>query len=369
VIGGGFYGCVVALELGKYLPMILLVEKESDLMQCASYNNQARIHQGYHYPRSILTSLRSRENFSRFVSEFSDCVVSSFTKYYAIGRIMSKVNAAQFRVFCQRIGAPVEIAPKSVNNLFNPELIETVFKVKEFAFDAKRLKEIMFAELDQCDVELRLGTRIRSVASADSNRMVVAYDGMSGTGELVTKHVFNCTYSQVNRVLEASRLPLIPMKHEYTEMALVEPPDEISGLGITVMDGPFFSLMPFPARNLYSLSHVRYTPHHHWYDRADETLFDAHEYFRQHVPESRFVHMIKDVQRYLPAAAASRYVDSLWEVKTLLPRSEVDDSRPILYRDNERMPGIVSILGGKIDNIYDIRERIAKQLRARGKGI
>ncbi len=53
-------------------------------MSRASYNNQARVHNGYHYPRSILTALRSRISFPRFVDEFRDCVDSDFDKYYLI---------------------------------------------------------------------------------------------------------------------------------------------------------------------------------------------------------------------------------------------------------------------------------------------
>ena len=33
------------------------------------------------------------------------------------------------------------------------------------------------------------------------------------------------------------------------------------------MCGPFFSLMPFPAAGLQTLSHVRYTPHFAWLER------------------------------------------------------------------------------------------------------
>jgi septum formation inhibitor-activating ATPase MinD len=47
-------------------------------------------------------------------------------------------------------------------------------------------------------------------------------------------------------------------------------------------------------------------------------------------------------------------VDSIWEVKTVLPKSEVDDSRPVLYRADCGLPNLTCILGGKIDNIYDI---------------
>lgn len=363
VVGGGFYGCALALELRRLFPRVLLVEKEAALLKRASYNNQARIHQGYHYPRSILTSLRSRVNFARFVSEYRDCVYSSFEKYYAIGRIGSKVNTNQFWRFCKSIGAPCGPAPKAVKRLFNADLIEEVFAVTEYAFDALRLQELMERELAAAKVDVALRARVERLASRRDG-IEVEVSTVEGPTSYFCQNLFNCTYSQINQVLSASGLPIIPMKHELTEIALVEVPDEIAHLGITVMDGPFFSVMPFPARGLHSLSHVRYTPHHHWHDSLQGNYLDAHEYFQAHRPESHYIHMVKDSQRYLPALAECRHIDSLWEIKTVMPRSEVDDSRPILYQPVQGAPGAFCVLGGKIDNIFDIREALSADLES-----
>jgi len=70
VIGGGFFGCSLALALRARGERVTLLEREANLMVRASANNQARVHGGYHYPRSILTGLRSRLNYPRFVAEF-----------------------------------------------------------------------------------------------------------------------------------------------------------------------------------------------------------------------------------------------------------------------------------------------------------
>jgi glycine/D-amino acid oxidase-like deaminating enzyme len=366
VIGGGFYGCAIALELRRAFDRVVIVEKEADLLQRASFNNQARIHQGYHYPRSILTALRSRVNFSRFVQEFGDCVDSSFGKYYPIARLGSKVNAAQFRSFCERIGAQVEPAPPEVKRLFNANLIEDVFRVTEYAFDSVKLKNTMLRQLHAEGVEVRLRTTVERVSQTETGIMVWSSDA-DAEQTFAASHIFNCAYSQLNRVLKRSGLPIVPLKHEFTEMVLVEVPEELTHLGITVMDGAFFSVMPFPARGLHSLSHVRYTPHQYWHDAEGGEFLDAHAYFASHRPRSNFVHMIKDAERYLPVLAECRYVESLWEVKTILPRSEVDDSRPILYRAADQLPGLTCILGGKIDNIYDIRARLAEDLGSRGR--
>src|SRR5262249_15842375 len=98
VVGGGFYGCMIACHLRRRLSRVLLVEKHGPLLQRASYVNQARVHGGYHYPRSLLTGWRSRMHYDRFIREFAVCIDRSFTSYYAIGRRFSNVTAAQFQL-------------------------------------------------------------------------------------------------------------------------------------------------------------------------------------------------------------------------------------------------------------------------------
>jgi hypothetical protein len=110
--------------------------------------------------------------------------------------------------------------------------------------------------------------------------------------------------------------------------------------------------MPFPARGLHSLSHVRYTPHESWSDL--ENYRDSYAHFRRFRRESNAVFMLKDSQRYLPLLGEAKHVDSLFDLKTVLLQNEVDDGRPILYRRDYGLKNLSLIMGGKIDNIYDI---------------
>ena len=112
IIGGGFYGAAIAIYLAKQrgLKRIVLVECESALLTRASYNNQARVHNGYHYPRSFTTAYRSRVNLPKFVRDWPDAVKQDFTKLYAIARRNSKVTAKQFERFCWEIGAKIQPA-------------------------------------------------------------------------------------------------------------------------------------------------------------------------------------------------------------------------------------------------------------------
>lgn len=352
VIGGGIIGCTLALRLRGRGSRVLVLEAEPSLIGRASYANQARVHQGYHYPRSILTGLRSRVNFKPFVEEFAECIDDTFEQYYAIGRHFSKTTAGQFRVFCSRIQAFLEPAPPAVRRLFNPQWVDEVFRTREYAFDAARLRARLAADLEDAKVDVWLACEARRVRAADSGLIVSCVLG-EDERDLSAAEVFNCTYSGLNRLLDASGLPVVPLRHELTELALVEPPPALHRAGITLMDGPFFSFMPFPARGLHSLSHVRYTPHHSWND-GPGVAYRSGEPYRERRPASRYPHMVKDAARYVPLLADCRYVESLWEIKTVLPRSDVDDSRPILVRRNHGLPDLTCILGAKVDNIYDV---------------
>lgn len=351
IIGGGFYGLRIAQFLREELSVkkVLVLEKETELMQHASYSNQARVHNGYHYPRSVLTALRSRVNLPVFVAEYEEAVVKDFDKYYGVATHLSKVSARQFQRFYERIGAEIEKAPE-VQHLFDPKFIEEVFKVKEYAFNTEVLRKGLVKKLERENVDIRSGEEVVNIRRAGGTIEVV-----TDTHTFSAKYLINTTYSSINILNKLAALPIIPLKHELTEMCLVKLPPKLENMAFTIMCGPFFSLMPFPAKNLYTLSHVRYTPHAEWHD-DDKSVRDGHRHLRETKKTTHFQQMLADAKRYLPAASGIEYSgESLWEVKTVLPQSEGDDSRPILYRAHHGgLKNYICIMGGKIDNIYDV---------------
>ena len=327
--------------------------------------NQARVHGGYHYPRSILTSLRSRRNYPHFVADYPDAIDRSFTKLYAIARRQSKVTATQFAEFCRRIGAPITPASKPVAARFDPDLVEAVFEVDEMAFDARALAAASAQALAAAAVPLCVGTEARAIESGGTRRLRVRW-GDAPADVTDADWVFLCTYSALNDVLVDSGLPTVPLVHEVTELALVELPPSLRAFGITVMDGPFWSSMPFPPAGVHSLSHVRYTPHARWHEGGGNAALKIGAAQLQAPRPTRVQQMLRDAVRYLPAMKAAQYVRSLWEVKTILPRSEMDDSRPILARGVAGAPGLVTVLGAKIDSVYDVEEAVVAILQREG---
>jgi glycine/D-amino acid oxidase-like deaminating enzyme len=251
------------------------------------------------------------------------------------------------------IGAPFGRAGAAERALFDPARIAAVYAVEECAFDAVRLRRHFERALGEAAVDVRLGTTAAAATLRERCVDVVLRD-REGERRAEAALVVNCTYGRLNCNVAAAGLT--PLKQEVTEIALVEAPPALARIGVTVMDGPFFSCMPFPAEGCHSLSHVRYTPHRHFVDgdgsRDPVAELDASP------PESRVQYMIADAARYLPAMRTARPLRSLFEVKTVLAQSEADDRRPILIRREGGSPRLLSVLGGKIDNVYDAFEAL-----------
>ena len=360
IIGGGFYGLRIALFLAEELGVknILVIEKEGTMMSRASYVNQARVHNGYHYPRSVLTGYRSAVNFPRFTKEYSSAIDSSFDKYYGIAKNLSKVNANQFKRFCEKIGSDIEQASPEVLDMFSPSMVENVFKVKEYAFDSHLLRDSILEKLARYPtVDIHSGELVEKIELGNNSRRVV-----TNTATYNADYILNCTYSNINTLHRKSGLELVPLKHEVTEMCLVELPKNLRQFSVTMMDGPFFSIMPFPSKKLHTLSHVRYTPHESWRDdeATDEDRKDTHDYLKKTEFKSNYSQMYNDVIRFIPALEDMVYKEFIVEVKTVLVKSEEDDSRPILFRRDFGSPKYICIMGGKVDNIYDVFEELEK---------
>lgn len=340
VIGGGFYGSRLAIRLAtRHRMKVVLLEAGSRLLDAASRLNQARVHTGGHYPRAFQTAYRSQISAHRFRTEYPDAVKSDFTQLYAVPKLNSKVTARQFFNFCQRIGAGIRPAASPYVDLFDPRRIERVFEVDEWAFDATVLREHIETALNDAGVQVELMTT-GVITQAEGNVGVMTEETLYRPDLVV-----NCSYA---RIAETGVSIAAKVKIESTELAMLRMPEPLANVGITIMDGPFWSAMPYPARpGLHTLSHVKYTPRSSWLVSDDERDLDPPP------RQTRSQMMIADAARFVPSLAEATYVDSHFTNKAVLLATERDDARPILFERDRTDRNIVSILGGKLDNIYD----------------
>ena len=348
IIGAGFYGCVIATHLRSKGLSVVVVEAADKPMMRASLINQARIHQGYHYPRDFTTAYRSSQSFSRFIDAYKDSVVDDFTQIYAVASRGSHVSARQFMSMMGSVGAPFSGAGRKHASLFSPNLVDAVFETREFAFDAVQLSRTVMEKALEAGVVFRFGEPVVSVEQTENGVLVNA-------GEILrAPRVFNCTYGRLHMLHPGGIRRRL--KYEICEMCLVSPPPVLTKVGITIMDGPFWSCMPYPSRNLHSLSHVRYTPRLSWIAQEQPERDPYKELDNMHI-ESSFIRMRDDASRFVPVMREAVYEGTMKEIKTVLVSNEEGDGRPILIEGSLK-EGVVSILGGKLDNVFDILERM-----------
>ena len=159
IIGAGLYGLYSALFCGEKGQNVLVLEKDPTPFRRATYINQARVHQGYHYPRSISTALKSAGYFERFNKDYGFCINREFEKVYATSSEYSWSSGEQFKKFCDAAGIPCEeLQP---GKFFHDGMCDGAFLTREYTYDAMILKDYFLDKLEQLgNVEIWYGVDI-----------------------------------------------------------------------------------------------------------------------------------------------------------------------------------------------------------------
>jgi len=362
ILGAGIYGLYLARELGRMRKQVLVVEVDPEAFGRASYINQARVHNGYHYPRSVSTATKSARYFKRFSEEFAPAINDSFRKVYALSSKFSYTNGLQFEKFCKHSG--IKCKRIDPGEYFQTSMIDAAFDTEEYAFDALRIRDMLLDSISEFNtVRILYNTTIASQTISDEQYHLILTNGQ----KIRTKRVINTTYASVNQLLNLFGFEMFKIKYEICEIALCKPNTELSRVGLTVMDGPFFSVMPFGLDGTFSLTSVTFTPHVTCYDAlpkfkcqlrnprcSPEHLDNCNLCSAQ--PKSAWDFMSQLSRRYLKDSLEFTHTKSLFAIKPILLASELDDSRPTVIRQYRTNPDFVSVLSGKINTVYDLSE-------------
>lgn len=364
IIGAGLYGLYSALKCGQSGQSVLVIEKDPAPFMRATYINQARVHMGYHYPRSFSTAVKSANYFERFCNDYGFCIHKDFEQVYATSSHFSWTNAEAFKSFCRN--ADIRCEGVDPELFFNPGMCDGAFITKEYTYDAQLLKDYFIKELSTLtNVRIEYNHRPEII---DKKRNVWHIKAQDISCE--TPFILNATYAGVNDVLKISWGGVEPfkIKYEKCEIILCSVNEKLKNVGITVMDGPFFSIMPFGKTGLHSLTSVTFTPHETCYETVASfpcqelntsrcspgNLDNCNECPNK--PESAWTYMSMLARKYLKEEYGFNYHSSLFSMKPILMASEIDDSRPTVIRKTFESPTFISVLSGKINTVYDLDE-------------
>jgi len=364
VIGAGLYGLYAAEFSGRRDESVLVLEYDTEAFARATYVNQARVHMGYHYPRSFSTAIKSAGYFNRFMEDYKFCVLTEFEQVYATSANYSWTNAEQFRQFCY--SAEIMCDDISPAKYFNKGLCDGAFLTKEYTYDAHILKKYFLDKIEKYKkVKIEYGVRIKNIRKYENYYEVELEDNR----KFETSFLLNATYASSNQIINRLELEPFNIKYELCEIILCKVSEKLKNVGLTVMDGPFFSIMPFGKTGYHSLTSVTFTPHvtsasalpqfecQKKSNRGEcSPLQIANCNYCENKPDTAWQYMSNMARKYIKSEYKFEYVKSLYSVKPILKASEIDDSRPTVVKKQTENPTFVSVLSGKINTVYDLDE-------------
>lgn len=342
VVGGGVFGCATALDLAANGLDVELFESDTDLLTGSTARNMARLHSGYHYPRSISTAAASRDSAACFTERWPEAVRHDAKHWYALA-LDSKVSPAEYRRFLEQALLDYEEVGRSAGQLVRPPQLHTadmVVRAQEAFVDVDVLRRLMRREMSRASVSLHLSQHVEEPEIPGFDVTVWA------------------TYGK----------PWVrPLRYEVCEVALLEL-GRYTNDSFVVLDGDFVSLDPHG--RLYTLYDVAHSVHHSNLGMAPEIPEEYADLIKRSAsgpvrsPLSHLDAMIKSASRFLwglepDGGHVSIYHGSLWSIRAVLPGVDATDARPTLV---ERDGNAVYILSGKIGTAARVGEQVLKEI-------
>jgi hypothetical protein len=318
VIGAGIFGCSIAIELAKVGCDVTLVEKNNDIMSGASKCNHNRIHFGFHYPRSIETAKESLDGLVLFLMRFKDSIVSDFDNYYFVEK-NSKVTSKQYLDFCDEVGVHYDFESPS-KNIINYDSIDMSLKVLEPVFDYRAIKDKLKSDLLKYKVNVKLNNKFNRNDNYD--------------------YIINSSYGNINDVNKELGVSKINVKLQDVIIPIFE--KKHKRIGLTIMDGPFCSIMPKGFEdNKFLLYHVEESV-------GSETTSDTLD--RNFDVEKQVDKIYSESKKYYPFLNDIKPID-YWRTLRALPINDNDErlSEIFISEDN---PKVISVLSGKVSSCW-----------------
>lgn len=346
VIGGGFYGIMASLEAAKknHVKEVSIFEKNESLMQAAGKYNQARLHLGFHYPRSKETIFQSKSGFNLYQKRFPK-VTKSIEKNIYLIREDGLVSINDY----------LNIMRKNKINFENIDIKESAFKyksnginfkairVEERYIDIVKLNQSLFREIDEMGINVCLNKNVQNIDTHLGE--IIFNDGFKEKFDLI----INCSYT--NPFIGFSKNK-VPLKYEYCTLLLISS-DLIKNQAVTIMDGQFVSIYPWLS-NLHSVSSVKFTP-----SFQTENLIDLQNKLKNRkISENEKTNLL--IENHMRSFFDLEYtlVGSFSTIKVKI-KEDKDDQRLVKTYSQGKC---ITVLQGKLDAVNFFLNDLSKRI-------
>lgn len=229
VIGAGWYGCTTCEELiSKGIEFKLY--DQNGIFTGSSSHNQNRIHLGFHYPRSKKTRDICLESYHELVSKYKEAVSNLYKNYYFIAD-NSLVDAETYLDIFRNHEDLFHIEEPCIPI----EKTTLCINTKEFYIDHNIVRDKWEEQLSSYLIK----ERVEEIEEREDGCYVnkIRYD-----------LIIDCSNNELGLMKD--------VKDEWT-MSLIYKSKMDKVIGVTIMDGSFFSIYPYIVEDkLYTLTSV-----------------------------------------------------------------------------------------------------------------
>ncbi len=348
IVGGGIFGTSVACELASFCD-VTIFEKNEDIMQEATLVNCFRHHNGYHYPRSVETVRDIHSSRADFEKVFKKAI-DYFPTYYGLAKKDSLVSAKDFIKFCKANNLPYEKEFPESKDVLNKKEISLSIRADEASYNHERMKKIVEERISSLpSIKVLYNTNVLHSSILEDGKKEVVFS-QKGNKEKKQNFDFfiNATYANINRIASWMNFEHYPIRVDLAEVLVLKLP--IKPISLTVIDGPFATLMSTGNPQEFTLYHVkesildRYVPKKGLLKNKNKKRTNADKIFKESL-------------KWFPVLKDAKIVGSRVVNRGVLANVEQSDAR-VAEIINHGF-GCWSILSGKILSSVSVGKRLA----------
>jgi hypothetical protein len=323
IIGGGWVGCHLAHKL-KSLHEITLFEKNKSIFKETSYNNQNRLHYGFHYARNYETRELCRNTFDKFIDDYGFCVGDIDKNCYCVPKNKSVIDFKTYLKIFEGFGHEnIDIDLKNIEGCVN---------TKEKYIDFKKCSEFFLKDL----------------------RDIIKYEKITIKKLNKLSEEFDLVIDATNNNLELNKGENVFF--ELTTCLIYEKINESTFDSLTMVDGDLFSIYPY-FDNFFTLTDVEYTP-----IRKFKSIKSLNK-FKNKIDDN----FINEKKIFFEKRVLEYYEDFMKNFKYkgyfLSTKSKIQNYSSTRYPIIRENNNIISCFTGKIQGIYIIEEYINNKIK------
>jgi hypothetical protein len=342
IVGAGIHGLTIACEIAKLGIKTTIIDEKYEILLGTSNGTHNRVNMGYHYPRSIETAEECHKGFEYFKKNLPSALYYPIACYYAIDSNSSLITAKQYRDFLNAVDLKYSLEQPH-DNLLIADCIEDCFKVWEPCYDVQLLRRIFHQKIENFDIDLILGFKIVKAEIHDKSVNLTSF-----AGHILTDNfdiIINATYALTNNLQEIFGCNELKKTYIYQKTEVVVTSYEKQILpAITVMDGPFITVLPYTNgghKQEYVVYDVVNSIH------AEMIGSIATEDFLNSSHVSKYESMKAHGEKYFSFMKDLKPKTSLWAFRPIPLTTLNDDSRITNWIKHDNHKNFYSILEGK----------------------